>query len=478
MPARIGASREKASMSPCSRLIVPAALMLLVSACAALPLTPRAPALPKQVRTQSSDFIVVTVRNEPRPLAQRAGSTPRGYDESGAYGVTAAASESVHALERAYGLQEVSSWPIATLRVHCIVFRLPSATERTALIAQLAHDPRVESAQPLNEFTAETTPDNSPEGVEPQLPSTDTAHPRPAWMPYNDPYAPLQRDLRELDVIGAQKTSRGGGVRIAIIDTGVDLDHPDLRGRVVAHRNFVDTDAQQFREDRHGTQVAGVIAAVANNGIGIVGIAPAAQLLAFKACWQSEDATRAVCNSFTLAQGLEAAILAHANIVNLSLAGPPDPLLASLVREGERQGILFTGAVPASADPGFPTDVAGVLPVESSEDGPWRSGDLLAPGHGILTLMPGGHYDFASGSSLATAEISGILALMIAERGHLPARSAEHLLAASARDAGAHGPAGLVNACRALIDANGRGECALRAGSLSEDLKARLPEPR
>jgi subtilisin family serine protease len=184
-----------------------------------------------------------------------------------------------------------------------------------------------------------------------------------------------------------------------------------------------------------------------------------------------------VCNSFTLAQGLEAAILAHADIVNLSLAGPPDPLLASLVREGERQGILFTGAVPPSAAEGFPTGVTGVIAVESAEDGPWRSGDLLAPGHEILTLMPGGHYDFASGSSLATAEISGILALMISEHGRMPPESAAQMLTGSARDAGTRAAPGLVNACRALGEASGRGPCSHR-GSIAEDVKAPPPESR
>lgn len=460
------------------RLIVAAALVLLVSACAALPITPRVPALPQQARAHSTDFIVVTVRNEPHPQAQRAGSTPRGYDQAGSYGITAAASRSVRGLERAYGLREVSAWPIATLRVHCVVFRLPSASKRTALIAQLSRDPRVESAEPLNEFTTETAAEHVARAeVEPQAPHSDTTPSRPTWMPYNDPYAPLQRALRDLDVIAAQKESRGAGVRIALIDTGVDSDHPDLKGRIIAQRNFVDSDGPQFRADRHGTEVAGVIAAVANNGIGIVGIAPDARLLAFKACWQSNDAPRALCNSFTLAQGLEAAILAHADIVNLSLAGPPDPLLARLVREGERQGILFTGAVPASTTASFPTHVPGVLAVESAEDGPRRAGDLVAPGREILTLVPGGHYDFASGSSLATAEVTGILALMISKRGRLPADVAARILTdSSGAPSGGEVPAP-VDACRALFAAQGAGTCPASAATM-RDVKARVNAAR
>ncbi len=472
-------------MNSRSRFGVPAALLVLLSACATLTGAPRVPPLPADARVRSANFIVVTVRNEARPLAQRAGSTPRGYDEAGAYGVTAAASETVRALERTYGLRKVSAWPITSLRVHCIVFRLPASAERSALIAQLARDPRVESAQALNEFTAEGDPQTGsrapPATSRAQMGSQRAVRelaPRPAWMPYNDPYGPLQHSLRELHVLDAQRLARGAGVRIAIVDTGVDWTHPDLEDRVIAHRNFVDGDEGQFVRDRHGTEVAGVIAAVANNGIGIVGVAPDARLLAYKACWQDRrDPARAYCNSFTLAQGLEAAILAHADIVNLSLAGPPDPLLARLVRQGERQGMLFTGAVAPSSITGFPTGVPGVLRVESSESSTGGEEYLLAPGREILTLVPGGHYDFASGSSLATAEVSGILALMLSERRRLPSAAAARILADSARDAEAHGAPPLINACRALVGARGEGACRTGPGAIA-DAQARTPEAR
>jgi subtilisin family serine protease len=70
---------------------------------------------------------------------------------------------------------------------------------------------------------------------------------------------------------------------VAIIDTGIDTRHPDLAGRTLLTRNYIDDDAAAFRGDRHGTQIAGLIAAAANNGIGIVGVAPDVRLLAYKA---------------------------------------------------------------------------------------------------------------------------------------------------------------------------------------------------
>jgi subtilisin family serine protease len=258
-------------------------------------------------------------------------------------------------------------------------------------------------------------------------------------------------------------------VRVAVIDTGMDYEHPDLQGRVAVRRNFVDGDDGAFRQDRHGTQVGGIIAATADNKVGIVGIAPESQLLALKACWQSSGAAPyAVCNSFTLAEALEAALAAHADVVNLSLAGPSDPLLSRLIRRGLDQGILFVGAVaPAQMHAGFPTDVAGVLAVESSEDAAPDSTHLRAPGHEVLTLLPGGRCDFASGSSLATAEVTGTLALVRAALPRLSAPQAQQLLARTSQSvATENGSMVSVNACAAVADAL-RTQCNAPAGAVA-----------
>src|SRR6185369_8421588 len=168
----------------------------------------------------------------------------------------------------------------------------------------------------------------------------------------------------EIHVPEAQKWSKGRGVTIALIDTGVDTAHPELAGRIRLTRNFVDNDAERFQMDRHGTAVAGVIAALTNNGQGIVGIAPAADLIALKACWQERLDAPAVCNTLTLAEALAFAIERRSQIINLSLTGPSDPLLTRLVGRAVEQGILVLGAsvahpgaskvANASFDAGFP----------------------------------------------------------------------------------------------------------------------------
>jgi subtilisin family serine protease len=434
-----------------------------LAGCAATRVAQRAPPLPADMQSEPSKFVVVTVRNDPRPLATRAGATLRGYDSAGLYGVTSDARAAVRELTREYGLREVSAWPIAALRVHCIVFRVPENTAPVQMIARLAHDPRVDSAQPLNQFATEGQVGDS--GYE---------------SGYNDPYSGLQTVLSDLTVAQAQHWSRGTGVRIAIIDTGVDFEHPDLAGQIIARRNFVDVDEHSFRRDRHGTAVAGVIAAVADNHIGIVGIAPDARLLALKACWQlGPTAGAAVCDSFTLAQALESAIDLQADVVNLSLAGPTDPLLARLLRRGMQRGIVFVGAAPpAGRRGGFPTDVDGVIAVAAAEDPAGEGKHLLAPGHEILTLVPDGHWDFASGSSIAAAEVTATVALLLAGRPHMAPTELYRVLALTSRSLTTHGaPLVSVNACAALAEVLQREGCEPGRSSVasSEGASAALP---
>ncbi len=383
-------------------------------------------------------YIVAAVDNEHAALAGHAGSSPRGYDGVRAYGPSSHALQLMKALEADYGLKEVSAWPIEPLHMHCAVLELPAGADRAAVIEALSRDPRVRLAEPLQLFATRT-----------QI--------------YNDPYVVLQRGFQQMDVADAHPWSRGDGVKIAIVDTGADLAHPDLRGAIAASANFVDADAEQFNRDRHGTEVAGIIAAVANNREGIVGVAPGARLWIFKACWQLHfDADAARCNSFTLAQALVAALDAHVQIINLSIAGPEDPLLRDLMLEGMRRGIVFVGA---DAGPGGGKESLlhqkGVIEVASMETPASAGADSLrAPGREILTLLPGGHYDFASGSSLATAHVTGAVALLLAKNRRLTADSMFRLLQDSSVQASTTTETPIsVDACTAVIAVVGHGAC-------------------
>lgn len=409
---------------------------LVLAACAAAPVRVPVAVLPPDVSADPDRYLLVTVRNVVATLPLHAGSTMRGYDGAAAYTVSSEAQALARAIAADYGLQQVAAWPIAVLRVHCLVYRLPAGDARGALLARLTADARVQLAQPLQSF------------------HTSAAG-------YNDRYVTLQRGFDQMSIAAAHRWSRGEGVVVAVIDSGVDATHPDLAGRVRAVRNFVAAGVSRLDRSRHGTAVAGVIAAVGNNGEGIVGVAPHVELLALRACWQAQaTGTAAECNTFTIAQALAAAIDARADVINLSLVGPADPLLGELTARATALGSIVVGAVPASGRlDGFPAGAPGVLPVAMSEDTAELSAALRAPGTEILTLVPGGGYDFASGSSLSAGSVSGIVALLRARR-NVTAAEARALLAGSMRPAGATGGAvRSIDACAALAALLASGGC-------------------
>lgn len=399
---------------------------------------------PSEVRSAPGQFIVVAVNNPVSARPGAVGGTAHGYGNTSNYRVSASAAAVIAELARQYSLTRVSEWPIEQLSMHCVLFRIPPGTTREAVIERLRADERVRIVQPLNEFESSTDTNAAPQGAN-----------------FDDPYARLQANVRALDVAEAHNFSRGTGVRVAVIDTGVDTRHPDLAGRTQLTRNYVDSDEAAFLADRHGTQVAGLIAAAANNGIGIVGVAPDVKLFALKACWQPSAAGSGRCNSFTIAQALADALTARAQVINLSLVGPSDPLLEALIDKATGAGVIVVGA--SSADPrlAFPGKLPGVFPVAESESTAEDQSAFRAPARDIVTLVPNGHYDFASGSSLATAQISGVVALLLAKNGKLGApRLRELLKQSTVRHDTTRGPYLSVNACTALAQLVRNARCS------------------
>jgi len=407
---------------------------------------------PPEVRTAPAQFIVVAVAN---PVASRpaaVGGTAHGYGSSTNYRVSASATSTIREIASQYSLTRVSEWPIDELQMHCVLFRIPPGTTREAIIEKLKADKRVLIVQPLNEFESATDVRSDPAPA----PAAGAA------KGLEDPYAKLQTNVRALDVTEAHNFSRGAGVRVAIIDTGVDTKHPDLVGRTQLTRNYIDTDEDAFRGDRHGTQVAGLIAAAANNGVGIVGVAPDVRLMAYKACWQTSASTTGRCNSFTIAQALADALAAKAQIINLSLVGPSDPLLEALIAKAIDSGVIVVGAVSDDPRFGFAAKLPRVLPVAEAETSGDQGDDILrAPARDIVTLVPNGHYDFASGSSLATAQVSGVVALLLARNQKLGITRLRELLTESTENHDTtRGPFRSVNACVAVAKVVRGASCA------------------
>jgi subtilisin family serine protease len=355
--------------------------------------------------------IVLAVANPIEPPAMHAGSSLLGYAPTAYYGAGQRAVSALTALKQSYNLHQVAGWPIKALGVYCVVLETPPGTARDEVLKQLAKDKRVQLAQPLQDYAVYATA-----AADPQQ--------------YNDPYVNLQRGFVETDAAAAQTLSQGQGVHIAVVDTGADLTHPDLQGRIHDVHNMVDDDATLFDHDHHGTEVAGVIAADADNHKGIVGMAPKAVLSIYKACWYAQTSgAGAHCNSFTLAKALAAVIDTDARIVNLSLGGPADPLLDKLLAQLLDQGRIVVAALPPDGSlGGFPDNAPGVIVVRTSDTSSAPPGVVSAPGKDILTTQPGGGYDFTSGSSMAAAHVSGIAALLLSIAPKLDAATMRDLL--------------------------------------------------
>jgi len=372
--------------------------------------------------------IVLAVANPIDPPAMHAGSSLLGYAPSKFYGAGQRAAATLAELKRSYGMREVTGWPIKALDLYCVVLKPPPGMPRDALLKALASDTRVQLAQPLHDYDVYTSK---------PLAKGSPAN-RPSAPQDNDPYATLQRGFVETDAALAHRFSEGDGVHVAIVDTGVDAAHPDLQGRIRDVHNMVDDDAAAFSRDGHGTEVAGVIAADGDNHRGIVGIAPKATLSVYKACWYPAGAQAgARCNTFTLAKALAAIIDTDAQVINLSLGGPADPLLDKLLVRILQDGRIVIAAMPPDGDvDGFPVDAPGVIVVRVSAAAAAAAGVVSAPGNDILTTQPGGGYDFSSGSSMAAPHVTGIAALLLSLAPRLDARTIHQLLLRSSKISG------------------------------------------
>ena len=335
-----------------------------------------------------------------------------------------------------YGLDQIGAFPLSSLGVQCVVFQVGENRPLDEVLAQLAADPRVESVQPNQVFQS-------------------------LRALAGDPYASFQYGPRVVRADRAHAWVTGRGVRIAVIDTGVDTNHPDLTGRIVQTINFVEGGEKTFTADHHGTAVAGIIAARADDGVGIYGIAPDADVLAVKACWhRGPGIPEAWCSSWTLAKAIDFAIIERARVLNLSLSGPPDPLLSRLITKSvEEQGITVVAAVMEGRDPtlSFPSSLSTVIPVVASDSQggvnarPAKHQALLAaPGVEVLTTVPQRAYNFLSGSSFAAAHVSGIVALLLEGNPQLLPSHVKEILFSTARPTSSKAATHIVDACAAL----------------------------
>ena len=313
-----------------------------------------------------------------------------GGSYGGGYGDTAARQQLRRRAKRIaarHGVELDSDWPMPELGLACMVMRAGPGIAIAHLLEQLNADSDVAWAQPVQAFGTLARPQ-----ADPLLPAQPAAK---AWR-----LAELHRHVT------------GKGVLIAVIDSGIDAGHPDLKGRIAATRDV--TRLPDGKAEIHGTSVAGIIAANARDGIGIAGVAPGARLLGLRACIETNSTSGAQCDTLSLARALHQAVEKRAGVINLSLSGPPDRLLATLIARAQERGARIVAAVrPQPARSSFPASLPAVIAVASSP-GPSA---LAAPGRDVPTTRPGGLWHLVSGSSYSVAHVSGLVALMMQANG-------------------------------------------------------------
>ncbi|MBY0120418.1 S8 family peptidase [Bacillus sp. S/N-304-OC-R1] len=222
------------------------------------------------------------------------------------------------------------------------------------------------------------------------------------------------------------KETKGKGVTVAVLDTGCDTTHPDLRERIIGGRNFTNDDRGNpdlyLDYNGHGTHVSGTIAAQLNNK-GVAGVAPEANLLIVKVLNKQGSG-----QYDWIIKGIHYAIEQKADIISMSLGGPNDvPELHQAIKKAVDQNILVVCAAGNEGDgdeatdefafPGSYNEVISVGAIDlerrsSKFSNSHNEIDVVAPGEGILSTYLNGRYATLSGTSMAAPHVSGALALI------------------------------------------------------------------
>ncbi len=384
----------------------------------------------KKITDTSAEQWIIVMR-DPRSQRRKQRAAGIGYISKGTYDADPKLDRVSRQLAEQYQFNIVTQWPIKNLNVHCLVATFPRGDIKT-LLKKINADARVESVQAMNTFELLGQP---------------------------DPYHSMQVSLKQLATTETHKYVTGLGISVAIVDSGIDTKHPDLNGVVVWQENLVDE--QKLLAERHGTGIAGVIAARSNNGIGIAGVAPDVSVYGLRACWQNDsDSSKARCNTLTLSRALDRVVEEKPVILNLSLTGPDDPLLQRLLSRIIEQKTIVVSAYDErrETENRFPQSQKGVFYGQNGNQ--YINGQemncLPAPASDILTLQPRRTYDVLTGNSLAAAHISGAIALLLEANPNLQVNELEKLLQASVVQ---NANSTSINICNALHLINNQVSC-------------------
>jgi subtilisin family serine protease len=297
----------------------------------------------------------------------------------------------VDRLARRQGLVPVATTKLTLLGTTVYRYRAAKGQAVPAVVQGLEGDRRIAAAQPNYRFELQG----------------DTG-PAPAA-------AVNQYTVAKLELTEAHRISEGDKTVVAVIDSGVDADHPELADASVQLVNALDSD---FQAHPHGTAIAGIIAAHGQ----LTGVAPDARILAVRAF--STVAGKAEGTTETILQGIEWAIEHGAQVVNLSFAGPRDPILSAALEVAAQNGIIFVAAVGnagPNSPPLYPAADPSVISVTATDSDDHifshaNRGDYIsvaAPGVDIVAPVPNDGYQILSGTSFAAAHVTGLIALLL-----------------------------------------------------------------
>lgn len=266
----------------------------------------------------------------------------------------------------------------------------------------------------------------------------------------NDPYFSQMWNLQRIGMTRAWDISHTNNVTAAVVDTGVDYNHPDLAGVVSKGKNFISGDMDPMDDQGHGTHVAGIIAGVTNNGIGISGISWGAKILAVKACDKDGN-----CNTTNVSRAIVYAVDNGAKIINISIAGSGtcNGTYADTISYAARHGVLLISAagngnngdgVGVDVKTQIPASCDGVLAVGSINAEGARSTfsnygnkvEIAAPGGQgpcsiptcILSTGLNNGYTLRAGTSMAAPQVSGAAALLLSYNSKLDASKVKSCL--------------------------------------------------
>jgi thermitase len=235
----------------------------------------------------------------------------------------------------------------------------------------------------------------------------------------DDTYFNLQWGMADVQAPQAWDITHGSsGVSIAILDTGIDLSHPDLASKIISSINFTTSPTAAANGESHGTHVAGIAAALTNNGIGVAGLGRDCSLMNVKVLGDDGYGYYS-----WIAQGITWAADNGADVINLSLGGStPSSTLQDAIDYAWGKGVVVVAAAGnnGSTSPFYPAYYTNCLSVAAtnasdqlasfSDHGSWV--DVAAPGTDIYSTVPGGQYGYLSGTSMASPEVAGLAGLL------------------------------------------------------------------